>query len=189
MTSKCLYLRQSEKSGHNPYLKTKKGQMMEVPFQLIFSLMLIAMFIFAAFYGIRYFLQRGEQVQMVQFLSEIREKVNGAWQTTESMQTYSFTLPKGIQKVCFANLDALPYDKSSCPEFETYGEIAKRAGSNLFFCPPEGAYNLGAPVYAKIDCEGTTCLSFLKNPYCIQNTGTVKITLQKRLGTANVILS
>lgn len=169
--------------------KSRKGQMMELPFQLIFSIILIAVFIYSAIYGIRYFLERSEQVQAVQFLADLKSKVNLAWQATEKSEVYAFSLPKKIEKVCFADLKALRFNSTICPGFEMYRDRARMAGSNVFFCPPEGAYKIGAPVHYKMDCEGTPCLEFTKQPYCIENTGSVKIRLEKLFGKANVRLS
>ena len=110
-----------------------KGQMMELPFQLIFSLILIAVFIYAAFYGIRYFLERAEQAQVGQFLADLKSDVNVAWQATETSDVHQYVLPRGVKKVCFSDFNYLNYNSSYCPEFETYREAARRDGSNVFF--------------------------------------------------------
>ena len=167
----------------------KKGQIMELPFQLIFSIILIAVFISAAAYGIRYFMQRGEQVQIGTFLNDLDSKVYSAWQATEKSEIYSFTLPSSIKKVCFSTFNSLKYDRTQCPEFEIYRETAAMKGSNVFFCPPENAYKVGAPVDYRIDCDGNECLAFPKEPYCIANEGTIKIRLEKNLGESEVRLS
>jgi hypothetical protein len=167
---------------------TGKKAQIEMSFQMIFSLILIAVFVFAAFYGIRYFLERAEQVQMGQFLTDLESKVNVAYQATEKSEVYTFVLPKSIKKVCFSDF-SLKYDKTLCPEFEMYRDVAKEKGSNVFFCPPENAYKVGAPVYYRIDCEGNDCLRFLKQPYCIFNDNGVAIKLEKNLGEAEVVLS
>ncbi|MBU2522814.1 MAG: hypothetical protein KKE23_00805 [Nanoarchaeota archaeon] len=167
-----------------------KGQIMGLPFQLIFSIILIAVFIFAAFYGIKYFLERSEQVQVGQFLSDLKSKVNIALQATEKSEIYTFALPNGVKKVCFSNFNYLNYNKSYCPEFETYREAARRDGSNVFFCPPSGASNVGALIHYRIDCDGTDCLQFPSKPqpYCISNDDGVKVTLERNLGEAYVRL-
>lgn len=168
----------------------KKGQMMELPFQLIFSIILIAVFIYAAFYGIRYFLERSEQSQIGTFVVDFESKVNSAWHATEMSRDYTFTLPKSIKKVCFANFNYLNYNSSSCPEFKDYFEPARREGKNMFFCPPSAASNVGAPIYFTIDCEGTECLQFpAEQPYCIENKNGVTINLERNLGESHVKLS
>lgn len=166
----------------------KRGQM-EMSFQLIFSIILIAVFIYAAFYGIRYFLERADQVQVGQFLADLKSDVNNAWQSTETSNVYTFNLPDGVKKVCFSNFNYLSYNKSYCPEFEIYRTAAQREGSNVFFCPPSGASNVGAPVHFRIDCDGTDCLRFpAKQPYCLSNNNGVTITLERNLGEAFVKL-
>ena len=171
-------------------MANKKAQMMELPFQLIFSIILIAVFLYAAIVGIRYFMERGEQMQVGQFLSDLKSDVNLVWQATEKSNDYSFNLPAKVQKVCFADLNSVYYNRTVCPDFEFYKEAAKAQGSNVFFCPPESVYKTGAPVFYKIDCDGIDCLKFSKQPYCIQNVkGSFKVHLEKKLGNPNVMLS
>lgn len=167
-----------------------KGQMMELPFQLIFSIILIVVFLYAAIVGIRYFLERSEQMQIGQFYVDLESKVNIVWQAAEKSETYSFNLPNSIKKVCFTDMSAMKYNISECEEFEFYRDVARAQGSNTFLCPPEAAYKTGAPVFFKVDCEGNYCLKFPRNPYCVENKdGTVKVVLSKVLGNPNVMLS
>lgn len=170
---------------------SKKGQgIMGIPFQLIFSLILIALFLYAAIFGIRYFLERADQAKVGQFIVGLESKVNIAWQTTEMSSGYSFTLPSKIEKVCFWDVEASsfnPFDSSACPEFEIYKDQARLSKANMFFCPPVAAYSVGSPVFARISCDDVDCLEFSSNPYCIDNVGgTVKINLAKYLGEAKV---
>jgi len=170
--------------------KSKKGQITGLPFQLIFSLILIALFLYAAIFGISYFLERADQAKIGQFTVELESKVNTVWQATEMQREYSFVLPSKIKEVCFGNFKEENFDSSLCAEFELYRDRAALAGANMFFCPPSAAYKVGSPVFAKISCDDVNCLEFLENPYCIENeAGIVKIKLSKSFGKAKVELS
>ena len=168
--------------------KSKKGQVMELPFQLIFSLILIAIFLYAAFTGIKYVLERGDQARIGEFLVDLKSKVNSAWQATEIENTYSFEIPKRIKLVCFGDLKK-KINNTVCPDFDIYREQAVSQGSNLFFCPPKGAYSVGSPVHFKIDCNGNDCLEFKQPLYCVSNEGKISIRLEKSLGSKKVSLS
>lgn len=170
-------------------IKNKKGQgIMGVPFQMIFSLILIAVFIYAAFIGIKFFVESADQAQILQFSNEIKAKVNTIWQTTEASQSYEFNLPSKIELVCFGDLSK---EITQCPEFGLYREQAKIRGSNMFFCPPKAAYRVDAEVHLKIDCEGNDCLKSKQGGlFCAQNVdGKVKVRLEKEFGNPNVLIS
>ena len=172
-------------------IRNKKGQVMGIPFQMIFSLILIAIFIYAAFTGISYFLERGEQVKLVRFVTEFEAKVNTIWQATDAEQRFTFDLPKRIDEVCFGDLSK-PSPYNICPDFEIYRAQAALRGANMFFCPPIEATKIGADAYYKIDCNGYDCLGiegFGGGYYCVQNKdGQVAITLKKDLGSPTVII-
>lgn len=170
---------------------SKKGQTsIEIPFQMIFSIILIAIFLYAAFTGIRFFLESADQARILQFSAELESKVNTIWQALDAEQTYTLDLPTRIEKVCFGNL-ATRVSQDTCPDFEIYREQAKIRGSNMFFCPPEAAFSVDAPVHLKIDCEGNDCLRTEQfvGTYCIDNNnGKVSITLKKDFGSTEVVL-
>jgi len=170
----------------------KKAQIMGMPFQMIFSLILIAVFIYSAFVGIRYFMQTADQAKILTFLADLDSKVEQAWLTTESKQTYSFDLPSKIKYVCFANVNSTVKGKTgieACSDFEDKYSLNFK-DKNLFFCPAEGAWQVGAPIYKMIDCKGRNCLNFSKSPYCIENlNGKISITLEKKLGEGKIQLS
>ncbi len=167
----------------------KKGQgTMGVPFQMIFSIILIAIFLYAAFTGIKYFLERADQAQIGKFVVDVQAKVGTIWQTTEASQSYYLDLPKRIEHVCFGDL-SMPTE--TCPDFELYREQARIKGSNVFFCPPEAAYGVGMPVHFRVDCSGNNCLQ-TKQPglTCLENVeGRVTIKLEKDIGSPLVIIS
>jgi hypothetical protein len=76
---------------------------------------------------------------------------------------------------------------SECSDFSSYLSAFKNM--NMFFCPASAAWKVGAPIYINIDCRGQDCLQFPKSPYCIKNTGKVKIKLEKNYGDKKITLS
>ncbi len=171
------------------FRKDKKGQMMEMPFQLIFSLILIAIFLYAAFTGTKYLLERADQAKIGQFYVELQSTVYNTWQATEKQQTYSFDLPNRVDYVCFGDLSGQINGTTVCPDFGRYQRQAVADGANVLLCPPSKIYGIGAPIYSRIDCNGAECLEFVQPVYCVRNTGELKITLKKEFGQPNVLLS
>ncbi len=168
----------------------KKGQVLGVPFQMIFSVILIAFFIFSAIYAIRYFIQVTENAQINKFIDNLRNEVNTVWLTDETTITKEFSLPTRISYVCFANTNTLKVaamksiEINDCKSFAAY--VPGFENMNMFFCPVEKVYEIGAPIDAKIDCNGKECLSFTKSPYCIKNNGKVMINFEKTLGANKI---
>ena len=172
----------------------KKAQIMGMPFQMIFSLILIAVFIFAAIKGVNYFIGTSEHAKINTFIVELGSKVENAYLATGDIsQNYEFSLPSRINAVCFANPPLSKNMLSSknitaCSEFEYYLTAFNSKNMNMFFCPPKKAADVDAPIYARIDCKGKDCLDF-ESPYCIRNTnGKIKINLEKNLGEDKVRL-
>ena len=182
----------------------KKAQM-EIPFQLIFSLILIAAFIYAAATGIKYFLATAELAKANLFITQLDSDVENIWLTTSEVvpgRTFEYALPSRIKYVCFnqpnnlslASLNTLQSrDKiTACSDFERYIKAFNDTTKNfnMFFCPADSAWKIKAPIYASINCKSKNCLEFKKSPYCVQNIGgTVKITLTKEYGAGKIQLT
>ena len=175
----------------------KKAQIMGMSFELIFSLILIAVFIYAAFMGIKYFMATADKAKISSFIADLRSDVEGAGIAQGISKPYDFYLPKGIKWVCFANESLTAGDfngkeyRTDCQEFiSRYLVTFNNTSMNLFFCPPKGAYSVNAAFQAMIDCKGNDCLKFPSNPYCIPNKdGKVTIRLERESGEEKIRLS
>jgi len=174
---------------------SKKAQVMGVPFQLIFSIILIIAFIYVAIIAIRSVLQTGEALKAANFVTDFRSDLEKAMGTTESIVTEKYTLPASITQVCFTN-DTSQMKNTAFPQLlnnPIYSSLTKR--NYVFFYPPANAEKIKIKAYATVDCE-TGCLNLgslitpnLKNPYCINNTnGIVKITISKLIGKPYVTI-
>jgi uncharacterized protein (UPF0333 family) len=175
-------------------VKFQKRGSIELSFQLIFSLILVAVFIYASFVGIKYFLDISEHAQINTFIAELQSKVEAAGTATEISQTYEISLPSGIKYVCFSQLNNLTKSAltnsniTACKDFERY--LINYKDMNMFFCPAEAAWKVSAPMYMNINCNGKNCLTFPKNPYCIPNAnGKVRFKLEMNLGDEKIRLS
>ncbi len=94
----------------------KRGQI-KLSFGMIFSIILIIIFLIFAFYGIKMILNFQKEANIGKFVNDLQNDVNKMWQNSGS-QIKTYILPKNIEEVCF-NEDSKIYFKP----FGTGGEF------------------------------------------------------------------
>jgi hypothetical protein len=134
--------------------KNHRGQM-QISFGMIFSIILIIVFLAFGFYAIKKFLDLQSSVQIDQFMQDFQNDVDKAWKSPEVSRSVKYTLPTSISSVCFKN-----------DEFE-----------NLQFT----ANNIvRGTIIEHLDILNITAE---ENPFCIENTdGKVSFTIVKNFG-------
>lgn len=149
-------------------IKDKSGQsVMGMPFGLIFSIMLIVVFIVLAFIAIRYFLRIGDCSTIGIFYRDFESKINSAWGSTEIKDEFEISLPGSIQKICFFNSSA------RVTNYQDYNLIGSYSGQdNLIPIPPKNNCNMQSKFIPHLDIQGITKE---KNPYCIPTDRSIKI--------------
>ena len=172
----------------------KKRAQMKLSFGMIFSIILIIIFLSVAFYAITKFLDLKDDIQVGDSINKLESDVNRIWRATQASEEHTYVFPEKIELVCF-----IDYDKDSKGEFTTYKEgselvniykkLRKRTNihnKNLFFYPigsggSTGAYNLKHINLTKITSED--------NPYCFENfNGKTSMILKKEFGKNSVII-
>jgi len=188
-----FFVKKNKSAKHlSPLAKNKKAQVMGMPFEMLFSLILIAIFIVAVFFVIRTVLVRAEQARIVMFEQELTGKIENIW-IKDATITYPFDVPVSIKYVCFSpdiskgDFEGLPEDMKR--QLTLYSEQTKGFDA-LFFFPTNIPQSHGISPFMKITCgeKKADCidLSNLKNPYCIQNTGAISLTFEKKIGEESV---
>jgi len=147
-------------------LKNKRG-MMDLPFGLIFSIILIVVFIVVAFIAIRYFLNLGKCSQVGLFYQDFENKINTAWKSTSTSDLFKVSLPSGIDKVCFANMSARITNTQDGSLIRSYSP-----DSNLFLIPMSATCEMPQKIIAHLNIAEITKT---KNPYCISSKSDIKI--------------
>ncbi len=144
----------------------KKAQM-HLPLEMMFSILLIAVFLVVAFFVTRHFLEVQKCAQIGLFVRDLQEKVDETWNAQEASTSFEAELPSSIKYVCLANLsegkslaglDAGEKEIASTIYDEL--RILRFKNANLFFYPIESACSMPANYINHIDLEG------LNNPYC-----------------------
>jgi len=80
--------------------KQKKGAM-ELSFGMLFSIILIIIFIAFAIYGVSKFLNLQKNIQTKTFANDLNYDIDKLWKSQGS-QPVSYTLPENVEKVCFS---------------------------------------------------------------------------------------
>jgi len=132
----------------------RRGQM-NISFGMIFSIILIIIFLAFGFYAITKFLDLQKSIQVEKFLSDLQEDIDKMWKSPQGSQTITYTLPTNIISVCFKT-----------DEFQNLEFNSKKL--------------VGGENIENIDIASMTNQ---ESPYCIPNIkGRVSIVLKKDYG-------
>ena len=155
----------------------KRGQM-KLSFGMIFSIILIIIFVSFAFFAIKKFLEIGDSAQVAKFADSVQKDIDRAWKGSQSSQEREYFLPSKIKFVCFANYSDYPLGAVN-DQKKIYEELRKvfQEYENLFFYPAGASEGLNSKQIKHIDLIKTTSDN---NPFCIENKeGKIKLTFEK----------
>jgi len=167
------------KTGDRINKKDTKAQI-DISFGMIFSLILIAVFIAVAFFAIKAFLDQKKSINEGIIIRDLQTEVDRIWRSSQGENNYKFErrINEKIEYVCF-------YDRNKVISggFQDIGKELKRVSSsdtNFYFYPVRES-NLESATINHINME----LSM--NPYCISTEGGfIEITLSKNIGESLV---
>lgn len=169
-------------------IQDKKGQM-HLPLEMVFSILLIAVFLFVVFFVVRHFLDVQKCAQVGLFARDLQDKVDGVWNSQEANTAFEEELPAGISNVCFADLKAgknlvALNDTGRQEAADIYDNLAvyfKYSQANFFFYPWQNACNMAANNIKHVN------LANLSNPLCFSKVnGGINIKLSKGFNDALV---
>ncbi len=95
-----------------------KRAQIHISFGMIFSIIMIIVFIAFAFFAIQKFLGIQRNIQINQFYDNLQTDVNAVWNSAQSSQAKSYNVPSSIGKICFINSQSgnmIIYDESGKP--------------------------------------------------------------------------
>ena len=82
-------------------MKNKTGAM-ELSFGMIFSIILIIVFIVFAIYGIGKFLNLQKNIQIKTFANDLTFDIDKLWKANSGSQPVTYSLPGNVEKICFS---------------------------------------------------------------------------------------
>jgi len=163
-------------------IKRGKKAQMQISFGMIFSIILVVVFLAFAFYAIKTFLNFSDDAKAAKFLNEFQGDVDRIWSSAVSSETIPYTVPGYVDSVCFIDFSSDAEGENS----ELYFEIKNKVdyiNSNFVFYPIQ--YNgYESAEIQHIDIEKTT---IDENPLCIkEKNGKISPVLRKDYGEALV---
>jgi hypothetical protein len=161
----------------------KRGQF-QMPFNMVFSIILIVFFLATAFIAIRYFINLKSCGEVGLFLDDFQENVDSIWREQSAESIFEANLPGNIKYVCFSDLNqnARGENKEIYSDLQLYSTY----NANLFFWPPEKACEIP---YKNIRHLNITGVIKKDNPYCIKANGKLEIKMQKGFEDALVSIA
>lgn len=139
----------------------KRGQL-NISFGMIFSIVLIIIFLAFGFYAIKKFMDLQESVQIEKFLNDFQSDVDKMWKSYQGSQEVEYFLPTKVVSICFQD-----------DEFENI----KFTSKNII--PGKNIENIDIEKIIKDE-----------NPFCVKNVkGKVKFMLVKEYGDALVTIT
>lgn len=72
-------------------------------FGMIFTIILVIVFIAFAFYAIKGFLNLQKNIQTKQFFENFQKETDRMYQSSYGSKKVSFNLPSNVEKICFKN--------------------------------------------------------------------------------------
>lgn len=94
-----------KKKRGSRFLHHNKDGQMQISFGVIFSIILIIVFIAFAIYGITKILQTVNLAKITSFKGDFQNDIDLMWKSTSGSQEVEYILPKKIEQVCFVNDD------------------------------------------------------------------------------------
>jgi len=156
---------------------------MNLSFGMIFSIILIVIFLVFAFYAIKAFLKFQDSSTKGKFLDDLKSDVDRVWKAAESSQEKTYSLPSKIVSVCFVDFSTSAIGRNA----GIYSELKKAYyGAENLVLYPVGSSEVESAQIKNIDLVEMTKD---ENPFCIESVkGKLKLTLAKNFNDALVIV-
>ena len=149
---------------------------MELSFGMIFSIILIVIFLGFGSYAIIKWIGITNTANVGKFLNDFQNDVNSAWKSAQVSQEKEYPLPSEIDLVCIGNYSGA---SGTGNDAGLYNELKREysEGENLIFYPIGSAGGLSSKKIEHLNIQKTIESA---NPLCIRSiNGKIKITLKK----------
>ncbi len=153
-------------------IKNKKADI-NLSFGFIFSVILIGVFIFAAIYGIKFFMNSSKQYQIGSFYGDFQGKIQAVHGGSGSRNSpFKIVLPKEIKAVCFINT-SLPITNKGKEYKDLENDFLEDMEENVFLYPLDKAYDFKIKSIKNLNMEE---ILKNKNPYCVPSDSTLLLS-------------
>ena len=172
----------------------KKSGAMELSFGMIFSVILIVIFLALAFYAIKKVLDTQNFIRINTAIDHLQEQIDDMHENSggnyESPSEATF--PSSIKNVCFIDYNCGSTSSRGCLRGRGSSEIYSAMedyfndDENIFFYPEKSSEGIDSMHIENINLEEITKTT---NPYCIDTVdGKLKVTLKRIEGSSLIIV-
>jgi hypothetical protein len=151
----------------------KKAQVMGMPFAVIFSIILIVVFLVVAGIVLKHFLGLAKCSEIGIFMGDFQDRVDAVWKSSSRSEVFNIALPGAIKEICFVDFNKTLNNPK-------YSEVSRRYSfynPNFFFYPPEKACEISYYTFKHINVS--QAVEANANPFCIENNEGAKIKISK----------
>jgi len=154
----------------------KRGQM-KLSFGMIFSIILIIIFIAFAIYTINIFLGIQKDASSGKLFNDVQRDVDKIWKSFESLEEFEYILPGGVDSICFIDFSS---EKRGIAE-NLYDDLERISfGEGNFVLYSEGLKQGSDLISKEIENIDLVKTTEIDNPLCFRESGgKIKITLKK----------
>ncbi|MBI2043430.1 hypothetical protein HYT25_03510 [Candidatus Pacearchaeota archaeon] len=163
---------------------SKRG-VVNLSFGMIFSIVMIIIFLTFAFYAIQKFLSIQNTAQAGKFVNDLQNDIDRMWKSSQGEQEQEYTIQGKVRYICFVD-----YEFSKRGEKENFYDELNQVyygEENLFFYPVGSGEGFDSAALRHVDIEKTTEID---NPLCFENiNGKISFTIKKDFNEALVTIS
>ena len=166
-----------------------KEAQLQISFEMIFTMLIIAVFLVVVFFVIQHFLEVKRCADIGLFSRQLQESVDEVWKSQEASTFFEREMPSGLEYACFAdlkqglNLESVDSSRRGgiSGVYESLSAYFKYRSANFFLYPWKNACSMAASDIKHISLAGKS------NPLCFsEDGGMVKIRLVKGFNDALV---
>lgn len=153
-------------------------QVFGMSFGVLFSIILIIVFIIAAWVIIKAFMGTGKCANIGMFIRDFEEHTDNVYKSAEALSPgadFESSLDSDIEFLCFVDMNS-PGKGSHADKMDEMGVYGNNI--NLFFWPPGAACNIEGREIPHLDLSQ---LLEKSNPYCFKNSGKIKIPMERQI--------
>ena len=165
-------------------MRNKRGDV-KISFGMIFSIIMIIIFVMFAFYAIQKVLSIQNSAQAGKFVGDLQNDIDTMWKSSLGSQKQEYFLPSKVKYICF--IDYNSEKKGGRERFYEELDQLYFGEENLFFYPPGSGEGFDSVALKHLDLDKTTESD---NPLCFEKIkGKVSFTTKKDFNEALVTIS
>jgi hypothetical protein len=152
-------------------MKANKAQL-KISFGMLFSIILIVIFISVAFYAIYIFIDLQKAVKIGKFTDDLQFTIDNIWKSGSGSTEFEIDLPNEVEEACITDFESSARGINSGKYSKM--QLLYSGSENLFLYPYGSAKEFSEIKLEHIDLQKST---LSENPLCIKNGNKILISM------------